>query len=178
MVELTNRFWDKVDKNGPNGCWVWTACVGKDGYGRFGYDGNTQLAHRLAYQAIIGEIPSDLQCDHICRNRACTNPDHIELVTAKVNTLRGVGISAVNARKTHCKRGHPLSGDNLYVMPRGKRQCRECHRIKSRRLNAANRDSNNAAQRARYHAHKTPEWRAQRNADARARYHAKKEAQR
>lgn len=116
-----------------DGCWQWTAGVGKAGYGIFWLEGKSVLAHRVVYQIFEGPIPDGLQLDHLCRNRLCVRPDHLEPVSARTNTLRSEANSAVNARKSECHRGHPLLGANLYVNPRGERQCRECQRAAGRR---------------------------------------------
>ena len=81
----------------------------------------------VSYELHVGPIPKGLTVDHTCRNRRCVNPNHMEIVTQKENNARGNSPSAINARKTHCKRGHPFSGDNLYVDPgRQSRHCRAC----------------------------------------------------
>ncbi|MBA4019174.1 MAG: HNH endonuclease [Pirellula sp.] len=132
------RFWSKVEKI-EGGCWIWTAGKVAGGYGHitFRRDGKQvdQLAHRLAYQLLVGPIPEGLEIDHLCRNRACVNPEHMEAVTSRVNTLRGNTRAAANLAKTHCHRGHELNEANVY---RGKnapnqRICRECNRIKCRK---------------------------------------------
>lgn len=106
----------------PNGCWVWPGSKWGQGYGRI-YHGQRMSAHRAAYVIWKGAIPSHLQIDHLCRNRACCNPDHLECVTPQVNTLRGVHKSA---KVTHCPKGHPYDQINTYVTYRGFRTCREC----------------------------------------------------
>lgn len=81
----------------------------------------------MSHELHKGPIPEGLVIDHLCRNRGCVNPDHLEAVTQRENILRGEGLAAANARKTHCPKGHPYSGENLYVVPSsGRRQCRIC----------------------------------------------------
>lgn len=115
-------------------CWLFAGNTSTGGYGyicdRFGM----QPAHRVVYQNMVGPIPKGLVMDHLCRVRICINPDHLEPVTDAENILRGIAPSAMNKRKTHCKRGHELSGDNLIEF-RGGRHCREC----ARQWNAINR---------------------------------------
>ncbi len=127
-----DRFWSKVNKT--ESCWLWTASINPEGYGKFWVAGKGRLrAHRVAYELVVGPIPEGLQIDHLCRVRHCVNPSHLEPVTHRENLLRGIGIPAVNAKKTHCLRGHPFSGDNLYIEPKGGRRCRECRRAVDRR---------------------------------------------
>lgn len=128
------RFWLKVNKDGPvlnpelGHCWEWTACLAsKSRYGLFFTPGRTGVAHRFAYEWLVGPIPDGLTLDHLCRNRACVNPAHLEPVLPRTNVLRGVGVTAHNAAKTHCKRGHPLTPENVYYR-KGGRQCRLCNR--------------------------------------------------
>lgn len=111
-------------------CHVWTGSK-VDGYGSFwiGEGRKTMGAHRWLYLTLVGPIPDGYEPDHLCRNRACVFLEHIEIVTGKENTLRGEGPSAQNARKTHCDKGHELSGDNLYIFPDGRRSCRACMRV-------------------------------------------------
>lgn len=111
-----------------NGCWYWTGHVNQKGYGLFWVDGRYVRAHRFAYEYLIGDIPSGLTLDHLCRNRRCVNPAHLEPVSRGENVLRGIGISAENKRKTTCKHGHELVGRNLYITKSGHRQCLACHR--------------------------------------------------
>ena len=127
-VKPADRFWAKVELT--EDCWVWTGHL-RRGYGTLMQDGHDGYAHRFAYESFVGPIPEGLQIDHLCRNRACVNPAHMEPVTLRENILRGESSAAKNARKTHCKRGHPLSGENLYRFG-GSRSCRECQQRRVR----------------------------------------------
>ena len=108
-----------------DGCWHWTGSL-RNGYGRMKAFGRFHEAHRLSYGHFVGPIPVGLELDHLCRNRSCVNPAHLEPVTRRVNVLRGESPAADNANKTHCHKGHPLSGDNLRVRPAGGRMVRSC----------------------------------------------------
>lgn len=141
---MSDRFWDKVEKTDE--CWVWTAAK-TAGYGRFWQDGKMLNAHRVAYEMLVGPIPDGLQLDHLCRNRACVRPDHLEVVTQQENISRGdVGRHGNNANagsnnreKTHCARGHEYTPENTYLTKQGPdgrqrhRNCRECQREANRR---------------------------------------------
>lgn len=123
-------FWAKVEKS--EGCWNWTAST-DEGYGVF-HDNRRKLsAHRWSWLHHGGVIPDGFQLDHLCRNRRCVRPSHLEAVLPRDNTHRSpVAVAAVNARKTVCSRGHPLSGDNLYEYPgRKKRDCRSCWQMRA-----------------------------------------------
>jgi len=119
------------------GCWIWLGAMASNGYGSVRKDGRTDAAHRAVYQAMGGVIPDGLDLDHLCRVRICVNPTHLEPVTRLTNLQRAAVydtlervVYAPKRAQTHCKRGHPLSGDNLRL--KGKRRmCIACHRIKT-----------------------------------------------
>jgi hypothetical protein len=135
-ARLPERFWEKVHQT-ADGCWEWTAGNSGNGYGRIWVDGSKRAAHRVAYEAIVGPILPGLQLDHLCRNRGCVRPCHLEPVTPRVNTLRGVTLGAANAAKTACPQGHPFSEANTHTEPTGKRRCRTCRRAADAQRRAA-----------------------------------------
>jgi hypothetical protein len=143
-IALPERFWERVDMNGPvprkrpslGPCWLWTGPTNpKTGYGdRIAVGGEREFPHRVVYRGLIGPIPDDLETDHVCHSsdpaacpegtvclhRRCVNFDHLELVTHAENCRR--------AQRDACRKGHPMTGDNLYIVPRtGERRCRECN---------------------------------------------------
>lgn len=124
---LEDRFFEKVKKT--KGCWKWLGSTETTkGYGVIWFGNKkTLFAHRVSYEIHVGKIPEGLQIDHLCRNRSCVNPKHMEVVTLKENVLRGEGITARNLRKTHCPLGHEYSKENTYVH-RNSRQCKICKR--------------------------------------------------
>jgi hypothetical protein len=134
-IPLEQRFWAKVEKL-PSGCWRWTAFCDKAGYARLrqaGRGSEVLYAHRLSYEMHKGPIPVSRVLDHLCRNRWCVNPDHLEAVSNRVNVMRGVAPTVLASVAGICTRGHSLDGDNLYVSPQGKRQCRTCRRLRRER---------------------------------------------
>lgn len=124
---LMERVWSHVQK--ADGCWTWSAYTDKRGYGRIKVAKRTLFAHRVVYEHVREPIPKHLQVDHLCRNRGCVNPAHMELVTTRQNTLRGISPTAQNARRTHCLKGHPYDLFNTYL-ERGRRTCRICLRAR------------------------------------------------
>jgi hypothetical protein len=119
-----------------DGCWLWTGALMNNGYARIKRFGKTLSAHRYAYELQFGKIAAEMQLDHRCRNRRCVNPAHLEVVTAKENQRR---IPNGNASRTHCVRGHALSGANLFIRRDGRRRCRICHRAQVMRNRATER---------------------------------------
>lgn len=123
MHPAIDRFLAKVEKTET--CWLWTGGKNRKGYGIFHAEG-FHSAHRFAYGVFKGEIPDGLCIDHICRNPACVNPDHLRPLTIWQNTLIGDGPSAKNAKKTHCIRGHEYTPETLGIYKSGRRFCKIC----------------------------------------------------
>lgn len=112
-----------------DGCWTFLGRLDKDGYGHTWFDQRDARPHRLTYEAAYGPIPDGLVIDHLCRNRACLRPDHLEAVTTQENTFRSpVSTGSINAAKTHCAHGHEFTPENTYTSTPGWRQCRTCNR--------------------------------------------------
>ena len=140
-LTFVEAFWSKVDKDGPvpehkpelGPCWLWTAGQNGEGYG-FTTALFRMLAHRFAYELLVGPIPEGLQLDHLCRVRNCVRPDHLEPVTNRVNVQRGARGSLV----THCPAGHEYDEANTYYAKRdGHRVCRTCRRERIHRIQDA-----------------------------------------
>lgn len=123
VISNLDRFNSKL-WNDDNGCWIWTGHLGKRRYGLFWVNGKTVLSHRWLYKQIVGDIGDHLHLDHLCRNPACQNPDHLEPVTPRENVMRGIGLASKYASRTHCEKGHELSGDNLIIVKF--RKCKAC----------------------------------------------------
>jgi len=115
-----------------NGCWDWVGPLSKDGYGRIWNGTHNIRAHRFVFEQHKWPIPDGLTLDHLCRNRACVNPDHLEPVSNKDNVLRGFGPPARNARKNSCIHGHPLDGTRL-AEGRWIRYCKTCRKTHAQR---------------------------------------------
>lgn len=131
------RALKKVKVSGS--CWNWIGAVNDRGYAEFQLEkGKKVRAHKFIYENIVGKVEIGLQLDHLCRNPSCVNPFHLEPVTARENTLRGVGPSALNAKKTHCPKGHEYTKENIVKKTDGGRGCRKCrneygHKYRARR---------------------------------------------
>ncbi|HSN21677.1 MAG TPA: HNH endonuclease signature motif containing protein [Usitatibacter sp.] len=142
---IAERFWKKVDKNGPiepgmsTRCWLWTASRDRDGYGFFYLPrGSARLlrAHRVAYELVVGPIPDGLTLDHLCRAPACVNPAHLDPCTMGENVRRSpLAIFNARAEQTHCTRGHPFDEKNTGIHS-GRRMCRACRNLMRRSLRA------------------------------------------
>ena len=140
LPERQTRFWPRVNKT-PS-CWIWAGAKTAAGYGHFWDGKRTVYAHRFSYELAVGPIPGGLQIDHLCRNRACVNPAHLEPVTAKVNVRRGTSMAVTQSRamrRTHCKRGHEFSSENTSYEPNGARICKKCVALRARLRRAERR---------------------------------------
>ena len=136
-IPLEKRFWEKVQRS--DGCWIWTAHVGFDGYGRIGVGRSCRKAPRVCWQICFGEIPVGVYVLHTCDNKLCVRPDHLYLGNNSDNMKDRSARGRTNnflGRQTHCKLGHEFSGSNLSVRykpseNRTYRECVECRRRKN-----------------------------------------------
>lgn len=123
-------FFTKADLG--KDCWNWNGSMYANGYGKIGKAG--YMAHRVAYELTKGSVPEDMALDHLCRNRKCINPDHLEIVTLVENVMRGESQHAKNAKKTHCINGHEFNEANTYKRrDRNTRECIACRNVTNSR---------------------------------------------
>lgn len=125
---LKERLIEKIEMK--DGCWIFTGAIATSGYGRIGFRNRTLQAHRAAYEEFVGEIPDGLHIDHLCGNKRCVNPDHLEPVTQVENNVRAAVVRVANT--TQCKHGHAFTPDNTFMHKRGGRQCRTCHNLRNK----------------------------------------------
>jgi HNH endonuclease len=129
---IHDRLMSLVELVTESGCWIWMSSCHPKGYGMIWFNGMGRTAHRVSYENFVGPIPNGMTIDHLCRVRCCINPAHLEAVSNRTNVLRGIGVTAVNHRKTHCVRGHEFSEENTYHQGGNIRwrQCRACERLR------------------------------------------------
>lgn len=142
-LTMPERFWAKVDTSGgADACWPWVAGISTAGYGRFYLTTPKPKrlvpAHRVAYELMVGPIPVGLEIDHLCRNRRCVNPRHLEPVTRRENVLRGHAPMVLRMGAPACPSGHEFTPANTRIT-HGTRYCRACNRLAARRLAARRR---------------------------------------
>jgi hypothetical protein len=146
MSEVAARLFAKCgaeDRGHESACWIWTASVDNGGYGKFGVSGRVLGAHRVAYELLVGPVPEGLELDHLCRERACINPTHLEPVTRAENHRRGYWV-----QRTHCVNGHPFDEANTYIRAdNGWRVCRSCDRERQRQYALRKREAVDAHER-------------------------------
>lgn len=138
------RFSGSYSEDSATGCWVWHGSKTEDGYGRFYAHHIRRKAHIWAYEHYVGLVTKGKELDHLCRNRLCVRPDHLEPVTHRENVLRGNGPAALVARniairlaRTHCKQGHLIDKENSYITPIGYKECRVCRRVADAKYRAS-----------------------------------------
>jgi hypothetical protein len=154
------RFYCKIDVPRNEGCWNWIAARYPDGYGQFYLYGKLNAAHRISHEYFTGEkIPTGMVMDHICRNRSCVRPDHLRVVTRRINAIENnSGVAAVNAAKTNCPQGHEYTKENTYIIKYKKtnwpsRYCKTCHDKSSRKFRLLHKERLNELNR-KYRAQK------------------------
>lgn len=137
-------FWKHVIKS--DGCWRWNRSHFRSGYARVKFKGRDTVAHVISWELTNGPVQNGLELDHLCRNRGCVNPSHLEPVTHRENMIRGNTAIRTNALKINCREGHPLAGDNLFVRKDGRRRCRACERATAKRLRNTDKYRRNHAE--------------------------------
>jgi hypothetical protein len=146
-IPATQRFWNKVKfQKSPANCWLWTRCVGPQGYGIFTIQRHQNIrAHVFAYQEFFGPVPEGYGIHHKCQNKLCVNPKHLELLTksehTKIHWTKSPGLlgAAAQRAKTHCPHGHPYNNENLYIRKTGSRTCRICQKLSDKKSYAKRR---------------------------------------
>ena len=149
---MLSRFMALITVDTDSGCWNWIGCgaggsKAKGYYGSFYYKGTKGYTHRLSYEHFKGPIPDGLQIDHLCRNRRCCNPAHLEAVTPRVNVGRGE-----RPTSTHCPNGHEFTSDNTYLTPTGHRRCVQCRKDQLKENYLKNREKRIQKERDKYWA--------------------------
>lgn len=140
-ADVYGRFEKFVERVPEGGCWLWIGGLNADGYGLFCLSKRKQVsAHRWIYKYLVGTIPVDKELDHLCRVRCCVNPAHLEPVFHRENVMRGNGVAAKHAAKTHCAYGHLLE----YQPNTNRRFCRECSRASNKRSYWKRKELSNA----------------------------------
>lgn len=142
---MIQRFASKIAwPSQISACWPWAAALDRDGYGTFHVGNKKKLAHRVSYELFLGAVPELAEIDHLCRNRSCVNPLHLQAVSRVVNIMRSQAPPALNARKTHCASGHEFTYANTYRwirQGRVERSCRACNAAAASRLKARKESS-------------------------------------
>ena len=148
---VLQRFLVSISDRSKDECWEWQAAVfPTTGYGACWYGGRVTTAHRAVYEIMREPIPKGLHIDHLCRNRRCCNPWHMETVTCRTNIHRGLSPTAVHVNVTHCPSGHPYDEANTSYSPQGWRRCRACWNA----YDAKHRAKRARSGRERYHRNK------------------------
>jgi len=130
---MTQKDNARLDSQVRDDCWLYAGYCNYKGYGMTWVGDKKLMTHRVIYEALVGEIPEGLTIDHLCKVKACINPDHLEPVTQRENNLRSNDMAGKNARKTHCVNGHKLSGDNIRMYePKNERVCLACQSIRGK----------------------------------------------
>lgn len=135
--DVKERFFNKYTVNPLTDCWEWNKPK-KNGYGQFYHNGTMRRSHIFSYELYYGNVPEGMVLDHLCKNKACCNPDHLETVSQKTNVRRGRAGESCKERaflQTHCKRGHKFTVDNTYVSKVGARHCRACRTDRTQERN-------------------------------------------
>lgn len=140
---VEDRLMEGCRQDPDTGCWLWQRSKNREGYGRTnrgGHNGQGIVAHKLSYETFVGPIPQGMQLDHLCRNRSCINPDHLEPVTPKENIRRGTG----HGKETNCPAGHEYNESNTYFEKiGGNRHCKVCDRDRKRVRRELNKEAYN-----------------------------------